>query len=72
MLFLLNAIIVITYLQSMTVEAAPRLSIRRPHSVLLKDGSAEFFMAFESKEDKVQWMDDMNQVHNNLVHSAKL
>ena len=49
-------------LQSMTVEPAPRLSIRRPNSLLLKDNSVEFFVAFESKEEKLQWMKDMNQV----------
>ena len=49
-------------MQSMTVESAPRLSMRRPNALLLKEGSSEFFMAFECKEDKVQWMNAINQV----------
>ena len=48
----------------MTVESAPRLSMRRPNALLLKDRSLEFFMAFESNEDKAQWIDAINQVRH--------
>lgn len=46
----------------MIVESASRLTMRRPYSVLLKDNSVELYLAFESKEEKNQWMDIMNQV----------
>lgn len=38
------------------------MSVRRPHTVLVKDKSSEIVIAFESKEDKMKWMDAMNQV----------
>lgn len=46
----------------MVVESASRLSMRRPNSIILKDNSVELFVAFESKEEKIQWMDFINQV----------
>ncbi len=46
----------------MTVEPAPRLSIRRPNVLLLKDSSNEYFVAFESKEERAEWMDTLKQV----------
>ena len=55
------------FMQSMVVESASRLSIRRPHSLFLRDSSSEFFLAFESKEEKDQWMEIMNQVIEHLV-----
>ena len=48
--------------QTMTVEPAPRLSIRRPNALLLKDSSSEVFVAFESKEERAEWMDTIKQV----------
>lgn len=51
------------FIQSMVVESASRLSIRRPHSLFLMDSSSEFFVAFGSKEEKDQWMEIMNQVY---------
>lgn len=52
----------------MSVEPAPRLSIRRPNALLLKDSCNEFFIAFESKEERVEWMDTLKQVSKN--HSS--
>lgn len=47
--------------QGMSVEPAPRLLMRRPNALLLKDQKSEFYMAFESKEERQQWMDTMLQ-----------
>ena len=44
------------------VELAPRLSMRRPNALLLRDGKSELFLAFESKEERTVWMDIINQV----------
>ncbi len=44
------------------MEPAPRLSIRRPNVLLLKDSSNEYFVAFESKEERAEWMDTLKQV----------
>ena len=52
-----------TFYQSMVVEPAPRLSMRRPNALLLRDGKTEFFLAFESKEERALWMDTINQVY---------
>ena len=49
--------------QSMVVEPAPRLSMRRPNALLLRDGKTEFFLAFESKEERTLWMETINQVY---------
>ena len=46
--------------QSMVVEPAPRLSMCHPNALLLRDGKAEFFLAFESKEERMLWMDTIN------------
>ena len=54
--------IFINFLQSMVVEPAPRLSMRRPNALLLRDGKTEMFLAFESKEERTLWMDTINQV----------
>ena len=62
--FLLNnAILIFFIFQSMVVEPAPRLSMRRPNTLLLRDGKTEFFLAFESKEERTLWMDTINQVY---------
>ena len=50
--------------QSMVVEPAPRLSMRRPNALLLRDGKTEFFLAFESKDERTLWMDTINQVYH--------
>ena len=49
-------------IQTMSVESAPRLSIRRPNALILRDSKNEFFMAFESKEERSDWMGTINQV----------
>ena len=46
----------------MTVETVSRVSVRRPHTLVLKDNSTETVIAFESKEDKMKWMEAINQV----------
>jgi hypothetical protein len=51
----------------MVVEPAPRLSMRRPNALLLRDGKTEFFLAFESKEERTLWMDTINQVYTLLI-----
>ena len=50
--------------QSTVVEPAPRLSMRRPNALLLRDGKIEFFLAFESKDERTLWMDTINQVYH--------
>ena len=42
-------------LQGMTVENAPRLSIRRPNALVVKGGQQEHYIAFESKEERADW-----------------
>ena len=48
-------------LQSMVVEPAPRLLMRRPHAIFVKDGDSELYMAFESKEERQQWIENLSQ-----------
>ena len=43
-------------LQGMVVENAPRLSIRRPNAVVVKGGQQEHYIAFESKEERGDWV----------------
>ena len=47
----------------MVVEPAPRLSMRRPNALLLKDqhSSEPVYLAFESREERQQWMDTILQ-----------
>ena len=42
----------------MVVEPAPRLSMRRPNALLLRDQHSNelVYLAFESREEKQQWM----------------
>lgn len=49
--------------QTMVVETAPRLSMRRPNALLLRDQhSMELvYLAFESREEKQQWMGTIHQ-----------
>ena len=42
-------------LQGMTVENAPRLSIRRPNALVVKGSQQEHYIAFESKEQRAEW-----------------
>ena len=35
--------------------------MRRPNALLLKDQKSEFYIAFESKEERQQWMDTISQ-----------
>ncbi len=44
------------------MESASRLSMRRPNGVTIKNNGAEYLIAFESKEEKDQWIAAMNQV----------
>ena len=41
----------------MSIENAPRLTMRRPNTLLLKDHEtdAETYLSFESKEERDQW-----------------
>lgn len=41
----------------MTVENAPRLTMRRPNTLLIKDHETdqELYLSFESKEERDQW-----------------
>ena len=36
--------------------------MRRPNGVVVKNGDSEHLIAFESKEEKDQWITAMNQV----------
>ena len=49
--------------QDVVVEPAPRLSMRRPNALLLKDqhSSEPVYLAFESREERQQWMDTILQ-----------
>ena len=39
----------------MSVENAPRLSMRRPNTLLVRDSTGEIFVSFESKEERDSW-----------------
>lgn len=54
----------------MTIELAPRLSMRRPNALLVRDGKTEMFLAFESKEGQVQWMNTIRQVRTQIKWCA--
>ena len=45
----------------MVVEPAARLLMRRPNAVLVKDGDSELYLAFESKEEREQWIESLSQ-----------
>ncbi len=47
----------------MSVENAPRLTMRRPNTLLLKDHEtdAEIYLSFESKEERDQWSTVLRQ-----------
>ena len=45
----------------MVVEPAPRLLMRRPHAIFVKDVGSELYMAFESKEEREQWIESLSQ-----------
>ena len=49
-------------LQSMVVEPAARLLMRRPNALLLKDGGdSELYLAFESREEREEWIRNLSQ-----------
>ena len=47
----------------MSVENAPRLTMRRPNTLLIKDHEtdSEFFVSFESKEEREKWATVLRQ-----------
>lgn len=45
----------------MVAEPAPRLLMRRPNAIFLKDQDSELCMAFESKEEREQWIEKLQQ-----------
>ena len=47
----------------MSVENAPRLTMRRPNTLLLKDHETdkEIYLSFESKEEREQWSTVLRQ-----------
>jgi hypothetical protein len=51
----------ITFTETMTVENASRLDIRRPNALVLRDKDHESFIAFESKEERSEWFETIQQ-----------
>ena len=49
--------------KEMSVENAPRLTMRRPNTLLIKDHEtdSEFFVSFESKEEREKWATVLRQ-----------
>jgi hypothetical protein len=47
----------------MTVDNAPRLSMRRPNTLLIKDHETdqELYLSFESKEERDRWAITLKQ-----------
>lgn len=47
----------------MSVENAPRLTMRRPNTLLLKDHETdkEIYLSFESKQERDQWSNVLRQ-----------
>lgn len=47
----------------MSVENAPRLTMRRPNTLLLKDHETdkEIYLSFESKQEREQWSNVLRQ-----------
>ena len=47
----------------MSIENAPRLTMRRPNTLLLKDHETdrEIFLSFESREERDQWSTVLRQ-----------
>lgn len=45
----------------MVVDNAPRLTMRRPNTLLVRDGNKELFISFESQEDRTEWSAAINQ-----------
>jgi hypothetical protein len=52
---------VIELTETMVVEPAPRLLIRRPNTIFLKDGDSDLYMAFESREEREQWIEKLSE-----------
>lgn len=51
------------HIQDMQVENAPRLTMRRPNTIIIKSSQAtnEIFLSFESKEERTDWTHDIQQ-----------
>ena len=47
--------------QVMTVENAPRITMRRPNSIILKEKASEYILAFESREERDKWSTAIQQ-----------
>ena len=47
--------------QDMVVEPAPRLLMRRPNTIYLKNAVSELYMAFESKEEREEWIEKLSR-----------
>ena len=45
----------------MVVEPAPRLLMRRPNTIFLKDGDTDLYMSFESREEREQWIEKLSE-----------
>ncbi|CAI8047895.1 Rhotekin-2 [Geodia barretti] len=52
---------IIELTEGMVVEPAQRLLMRRPHAIFIKDPDSELYMAFESKEEREQWIEALSQ-----------
>lgn len=52
--------------QVMTVENAPRITMRRPNSIILKEKGAEYVLAFESREERDEWGTAIKQAITDL------
>ena len=50
----------------MTVENAPRITMRRPNSIILKEKGAEYVLAFESREERDEWGTAIKQAITDL------
>lgn len=45
----------------MSVENASRITMRRPNSIILKENSSEYILAFESREERDLWSTAIKQ-----------
>ena len=48
---------IVIFMQDMQVENAPRLTMRRPNTIIIKSSrtAEEVLLSFESKEEKADW-----------------
>lgn len=47
--------------EGMSVENAPRITMRRPNSIIIKEKSTEYVLAFESREERDEWSSVVKQ-----------